>query len=132
MKTILLTIGLVFGAGALLPNNDVIAQGPAPAQDAHTAKRVSKQEFKDYLDKHDHVQVIDVRTPGEYAGGTIDGAQNIDFYNPDFKKEIAKLDKDVPTLIFCRSGGRSAKALQMFKAEGFDYVLELEGGYLNW
>lgn len=130
MKTVLLTLGLVFGAGALLPSNNVIAQGPA--QEAHTAKRVSKQEFKDYLEKHDNIQVIDVRTPGEFGQGTIEGAQNIDFYNPDFKKEIAKLDKDVPTLIFCRSGGRSAKALQMFKAEGFDYVLELEGGYMNW
>lgn len=128
MKKVILAIGLL--SGGVFFSNTVLAQGIE--QSAQTIKRVTKTEFKDYLDKHDKVQLIDVRTPGEFGGGTIDGAKNIDFNNPNFKSEIAKLDKDVPTLIFCRSGGRSAKALQIFKAEGFDYVLELEGGYLNW
>ncbi|MCB9188320.1 MAG: rhodanese-like domain-containing protein [Flavobacteriales bacterium] len=128
MKKVILAIGLL--SGGVFFSTTVLAQGIE--QSAQTIKRVTKTEFKDYLDKHDKVQLIDVRTPGEFGGGTIDGAKNIDFNNPNFKSEIAKLDKDVPTLIFCRSGGRSAKALQIFKAEGFDYVLELEGGYLNW
>lgn len=119
----------MLGAAVTLPTR---AWAQSYNQKVHTAKRVAKKEFKEYLENHEKVQLIDVRTPGEFGEGTIEGAKNIDFYNPDFKNEIAKLDKELPTLIFCRSGGRSAKALQVFKAEGFDYVLELEGGYLNW
>ena len=130
MKKIILTIAILAGAVVALPTNSVYAQGTEQA--ANTIKRVTKAEFKKYLESHENVQLIDVRTPGEFGGGTIKGAKNIDFYDPNFKAEIAKLDKDVPTLIFCKSGGRSAKALQQFKAEGFQYVLELEGGYSNW
>lgn len=99
---------------------------------AQTAKRVSKQEFKEYLTEHPNVALIDIRTPSEYSAGTISNATNIDFYSPAFKAEIDKLDKNEPVLIFCMSGGRSSKALSMMKDLGFDHVLELEGGYRNY
>lgn len=121
---------LLFGGVFMNSSEGLLAQ--TSDQDQMVAKRVSKQEFSDYLSSHEQIQLIDVRTPGEYSEGTIKGAKNIDFYSPTFKAEIAKLDKDVPTLIFCRSGGRSAQALKIFHAEGFSNVLELEGGYLNW
>lgn len=129
MKTIIITLGLLIGAGMILP---VSSYAQSTTKEAQVAKRVAKKEFKEYLENNKEVQLIDVRTPGEFGQGTIEGATNIDFYDPNFKKEIAKLDKSVPTLIFCRSGGRSAKALEQFKAEGFVYVLELEGGFMNW
>ncbi|MBD3637897.1 MAG: rhodanese-like domain-containing protein [Crocinitomicaceae bacterium] len=103
-----------------------------PAQSKPVIKRVSKTEFKKQLNTLKDVQLIDVRTPGEYQRGTIDGAINIDFMSSDFTSKISKLDKSKPTLIFCQSGGRSAKALYKFKQLGFEYVLELEGGYGNW
>ena len=95
-------------------------------------KRVSKKEFKEKLNTLNDVQLIDVRTPGEFKGGTIKGAINIDYNSSSFNALIAQLDKTKPTLIFCHSGGRSAKALQKFKLINFEYVLELEGGYSAW
>lgn len=97
-----------------------------------TAKRVSQNEFKEQLNSLKNVQLIDVRTPGEFNNGTIKGARNIDFNSTTFKDQIGELDKSKPTLIFCHSGGRSARALKMFSAAGFNYVLELEGGYSRW
>lgn len=95
-------------------------------------KRVSKAEFKSYLESHDNAQLVDVRTPGEFTGGAIDGAVNIDYNSATFEQDIQTLDKNEPVLIYCRSGGRSAKALKVFESNGFTNVLELEGGFMNW
>jgi rhodanese-related sulfurtransferase len=98
----------------------------------HLAKRVSQTEFKEKLKSLKDVQLIDVRTEGEFNAGSIDGAVNIDFNSADFKTSISKLDKRKPSLIFCHSGGRSAQALKQFTVLHFDYVLELEGGFSKW
>jgi len=95
-------------------------------------KRVSKEKFKLALKDHPDSQVIDVRTPGEFQGGSINRALNIDFNAVDFKAQIKKLDKNKTTLIFCHGGGRSAKALDLMKELGFTHVLELKGGYSHW
>lgn len=95
-------------------------------------KRVSQEEFKTKLSTLKNVQLIDVRTVGEFKRGTIEGAINIDFNSELFKEKISKLDRTKPTLIFCHSGGRSAQALRQFKSLNFEYVLELEGGFSRW
>lgn len=95
-------------------------------------KRVTKTEFKEKMKSLENVQLIDVRTAGEYQKGTIGKAINIDYYASNFEQMIGKLDKNKPTLIFCQAGGRSAQALMKFKKLGFTYVLELEGGYGGW
>ncbi len=79
-----------------------------------------------------HGQLIDVRTIGEFNQGTISGAKNIDFMESNFLKEISKLDKNKPLYIFCKSGGRSAKAYELLKEEGFESGYELEGGFNAW
>jgi rhodanese-related sulfurtransferase len=106
---------------------------PALSQDnKQVCKRVTKTEFKEKLSSLKDYQLIDVRTPGEFNRGTIEGAKNINYNSPDFVKEIKKLDKTKPTFIFCQVGGRSSAALKKFQALGFEYVLELQGGYGNW
>ena len=42
------------------------------------------------------INLIDVRTPDEFQSGHIVGAQNIDFYDPNFQKKINQLDKSIP------------------------------------
>jgi len=76
--------------------------------------------------------VIDVRTPGEYASGHIDGAINIDFKNANFATEIAKLDGSQDYLIHCRSGGRSTRSLTLFKEAGFSHIIHMDGGMIGW
>jgi len=95
-------------------------------------KRVTKAEFKTFLAENANAQLIDVRTPGEFGSGAIEGAENIDYNDANFESNINNLDKNAPVLIYCRSGNRSSKALKIFEANGFTHVLELEGGYLNW
>lgn len=100
--------------------------------ESNVAKRVNKDTFKAYLEENPAVKLIDLRTPAEYAAGTILNAQNINFYSPDFKNQLNQLDKDQPVLIFCMSGGRSSAALRIMEEMGFQYVLELAGGYSKY
>ncbi len=73
--------------------------------------------------------VVDVRTVQEYNDGKIEGARCIDFYGSDFKSQIEKLDKNGKYLLYCRSGGRSARARKTMQAMGFEHVADLAGGY---
>ncbi len=76
--------------------------------------------------------LIDVRTQDEFQDGHIEGAKNIDFRNPSFETEIAKLDKNTPYAIYCRSGNRSGQALNVLKELGFSDVIDLQGGIISW
>ncbi len=78
------------------------------------------------------VQIIDVRTPNEYAQGNIKGSVNIDYFGSDFQTQLNKLDKSKPVLVYCAVGGRSGKAAKMMKKMGFMVVYDLRGGYNNW
>jgi thioredoxin 1 len=94
-------------------------------------KVVSKSEFKKLMENKE-AQLIDVRTSGEFNGGHIVNAKNIDFNGTNFKSNIDKLDKSKPILVYCQAGGRSGKAAAMMKEMGFKKVYDLEGGYANW
>lgn len=95
-------------------------------------KRVSKTEFNLFIKSNPEVTLVDVRTESEYKKGTIKNAVNINVLDANFESEINKLDKTEPVLIFCKSGGRSSKALKKMKDLGFTHVLELIGGYSNY
>lgn len=93
---------------------------------------VSVNEAKALIEGPQSPAVIDVRTGEEFAAGHIDGALNIDFLGSDFAGELAKLDKNQPVLIHCKSGTRSTKALAELEAQGFENIAHMTGGYDAW
>jgi rhodanese-related sulfurtransferase len=99
--------------------------------DEVTIKRVDKKAFKSAIQSGDYI-LFDVRTVEEYMEGHIEGAKSLNVLDDQFDKTISNIDKSYKYLIYCKSGGRSAKALQKMKEAGFTHVLELEGGYQNW
>jgi rhodanese-related sulfurtransferase len=78
------------------------------------------------------LQIIDVRTPEEFAEGCLEGARNVDFRASDFLSKFSELDKDGEYLVYCRSGNRSSSAVQQVKAAGYENVIELDGGVVKW
>ena len=78
------------------------------------------------------VITLDVRTPGEFMSGFIQGAQNIDFQSGNFENEIAALDKNVTYAVYCRSGNRSGQAVKVMHDAGFHNVYNLNGGVIDW
>ena len=78
------------------------------------------------------VVILDVRTPGEFAEGYIEGARLIDFQNGNFETEIADLDKNANYAVYCRSGNRSGQAVKIMQDAGFLDLFNLEGGVIDW
>ncbi len=75
---------------------------------------------------------LDIRTPAEYKKGHIKDAINIDFYGSNFKDELNELDKNKKYSIYCHSGNRTHKAMDLMHELGFKDVLELQGGITFW
>lgn len=92
---------------------------------------VNAEKFKEILPE-ENIQLVDVRTAQEFSEGTIEGAINIDVTSSDFAQKIAALDKSKKTLIFCRSGSRSARAGGIMEEMGFKTIVDLSGGYMGW
>ncbi len=78
------------------------------------------------------LQIIDVRTPEEFAEGHLDGSSMIDFYEADFADRVGALDPDQPYLIYCRSGNRSGQTRDLMEELGFTDVRDVEGGIIAW
>ena len=92
---------------------------------------VSAPEFDKEI-KANSVQLLDVRTPQEYAEGHIYGALNINIQSDDFQQMAEKeLSKDSTILVYCRSGRRSMEAAEMLTKLGYK-VVNLKGGIIEW
>ena len=78
------------------------------------------------------VQLVDVRTPAEFAAGHIPEAVNIDVRGENFESQVqTALDKERPVAVYCRSGARSKAAARALTEKGFR-VYELNNGFMNW
>ena len=91
------------------------------AQDTLQHVVLSPDKYKERISAG--VQLVDVRTPEEFAEGHIEDARNIDFFASDFLVQFDRYDKKKPLYIYCRSGNRSAKAAKLLQKEGFSILL---------
>lgn len=94
-------------------------------------KSLNGREFKQEFSNSKQPVLIDVRTAGEFASGSIPGAKNIDIMSPEFQKQITHLDKSNDYFLFCRSGSRSAQACMIMAEQGLN-VHNLKGGIGAW
>ncbi len=102
--------------------------------ESETYQRVNNTEWTEALSEADDTpQIIDVRTPEEFADGTIEGSINIDFLADGFLEKMnEELNKEETIYIYCRSGGRSAKAATLLIGAGYSNIIELETGYSGY
>jgi len=93
---------------------------------------LSPEKFQETMKTNPNAPVLDVRTPGEFSGGFIGSAKNVDWNGADFDAGIANLDKSKPVFVYCLSGGRSGSAAKKMRKDGFKAVYELDGGIMKW
>ena len=75
-------------------------------------------------------RLVDVRTPGEFASGHVDGAINIPV--SQLSSKLKKLgQKRKPLVVYCRSGSRSGHAVSFLRQQGFKHVLDMKA-MSNW
>ncbi|MFK7925538.1 MAG: rhodanese-like domain-containing protein [Bacteroidia bacterium] len=112
-----------------------VAAEPAQAPPNPAATQfvsMTTADFSNMLANLTTPQLIDVRTPGEVAGGFIPGSRNFDINGGDFETQMSSLDPDFPVLVYCAAGGRSKRAAKALLALGFKDVYELDGGFTDW
>jgi phage shock protein E len=93
---------------------------------------LSPEQFNQKLIASSDRTLLDVRTPEEYAEGHLTDAKLINYYNDDFKSQLALLDKSKPVFVYCRSGKRSGASAQLLIELGFKEVYDLQGGFTAW
>lgn len=102
------------------------------AQSGVTVKDVHTDEFATIISDTSKIQLVDVRTPEEYAEGHLERAVNIDVNDSTFLQHAtASLEKGKTVAVYCRSGKRSAFAASLLAKQGYN-VINLLGGILAW
>ena len=92
--------------------------------------QVSATQLKARLDTGDKLRLIDVREPHEWDIARIEGAELIPLRTlPD---QIEEWDTSEEFVLYCRTGVRSAQAVELMLAEGFGRVSNLTGGIWSW
>jgi len=103
---------------------------PAELSDlVQTSARVSPAEL-DGLLTEDAVVLVDIRNPGEVEQGRIPGSVNIPL--AQLRNRLDMLPTDKPIVVHCAGGWRSSVAASLLRAQGFDDVWDLAGGYNAW
>jgi adenylyltransferase/sulfurtransferase len=117
----------------LLPDYEsfcgMISDGAAEASAGST---ISVTELKEKMDRKDKFMLIDVREPGEFEIVRIPGSTLIpkqEFLNGS---ALEKLPQDVPIILHCKSGVRSAECLAVLKQAGFADATHVAGGVIAW
>jgi glyoxylase-like metal-dependent hydrolase (beta-lactamase superfamily II)/rhodanese-related sulfurtransferase len=100
-----------------------VAAGLPVAQTGQVTAEAVKQQLQE-------IQVVDVRRPGEWNDGHIEGAKLIPLNQVESR--AAELDRGRPVVVHCKSGYRSAIATSLIQRAGFDRVNNLIGGFDAW
>lgn len=107
-----------------------VGRGMEEAETLPETEEISPTELKAKMDRGDKFTLIDVREPYEYAIAKIPGAKLIPLAT--VKERAHELDPADEIVLHCRSGKRSAEALQVLKQSGFKKLRNLTGGILAW
>lgn len=94
------------------------------------ASRLTAREFDERRSTLGDLQLVDVRGPGEFRLGSIDGARHIELAS--LTRRVGELDPTRPTVVFCAGGYRSSIAASTLRSRGFTDVSDVLGGYNAW
>ena len=110
----------------------VFALTSCNGQTQKNSKLIDPVAFKKEIAATPNAQILDVRTPEEYASEHLQNAQNVNWLSPDFVANTSKYDKSKPVFVYCKSGRRSHLAAEKLAELGFTTIIEMEGGILKW
>lgn len=100
---------------------------------AQTKNALTADEFEKEVTTKENIQILDVRTPGEFFSGHIKNALQADWNDDkEFERRLAFIDKNKPVYVYCLAGGRSAAAAAKMRKLGYTSVFELKGGTNAW
>jgi adenylyltransferase/sulfurtransferase len=105
-------------------------QTSEPVQE-QTFAEITASELKGRLDRGEDLQIIDVREPNEYEIARLQGSKLIPL--GQIVNRISEIDESRETIVHCKGGVRSAKAIEALKRAGFNgRLINLKGGITAW
>lgn len=118
---------------ALMMAISVFAAACSSGNATQTIELVSPGKAAEVIAENpDGLVVLDIRTPEEFNEARLADAIMVDYYAADFADQIDRLDKNVPYVLYCRTGNRTADAAALMEELGFSEVYEIDGGIVNW
>lgn len=102
------------------------------SQQSKTIETIDGKRYSDKLSNTKNPQLLDVRTPEEYAVEHLENASNVNWNGNDFVSKVEKLDKSQPVFVYCKVGGRSSQAADKLAELGFKEIYNLDGGIMKW
>ena len=94
-------------------------------------KEITVTELKAKMDAGDNIQLIDVRMQNEFEFAKIEGAKLIPL--PDIMRRMDEFDPSKEIVVHCKTGIRSARAIEMLQQAGFEGdMANLVGGITAW
>jgi len=94
-------------------------------------EEITPTELKQRLDKGDDIQIIDVREDNEVALGRIPNSKHIRL--AEVLSRMDEIDPNRETVVHCKMGGRSARAIDALQRSGFKgKLMNLRGGIIGW
>jgi phage shock protein E len=122
-----------FACLSIATAGEPLATAPAsvPARAAVAVAPMSQEALLEHLSRHpDHLFVLDVRTPQEYAEGHVPGAVNVPY--DQLASRLADIPKDKDVVLYCKSGRRAGIAAETLTANGYTRLSHLEGDMPAW
>jgi len=92
---------------------------------------ITPRELAEWLERPDRPFLLDVRNPYEVAIASIPGTDKL-IPIDQLPERINELDPSREMVVYCRSGARSGRAVELLKSVGFRKVKNLVGGILRW
>lgn len=94
-------------------------------------EEMTATELKQRLDNGDDIQIIDVREDNEYAFARIPNSKHIPL--AQVLNRMDEIDPNRETVVHCKMGGRSARAIEALQRSGFQgKLINLKGGIIGW
>ncbi len=127
--------------GILAIGIDACTPGEKPSLDQSTSldvvteidPTIAVDALQQLLSETPELLLLDVRTPEEVAEGKItENAIHINIHDTDFTQQVSNLDRHATYYVYCKAGGRSAKAQKEMQNLGFKQVINVEGGLTSW
>ena len=95
-----------------------------------SGSEIAAEQLKKRIDAGEDLFVLDVRNPNEFQICRIPGTVFLPL--PELPNRFAEVPKDREVIVHCKSGMRSAKAIEFLKSQGYTKLVNLTGGILAW
>lgn len=91
---------------------------------------ITVHQLKQMLDRQEDFLLVDVRNPDEFAISQIEGSVKLPL--PELPQRFQELPQDKLIVLHCKMGGRSARALQFLRSQGYQKLKNVDGGINAW